>query len=201
MHLVHDDHLAAQAQVPHGQMRGAHRPEEQVVHRGDDEVGEHRLLPSVEPGQDGQIGPALIRDADRAPSSGFLLIRADADWRGKVLDLAAEATKEPVMDLIAAAPQWPGFFVEPRATVQELDGEIRRRSVLGIGLLDILQPGQLAGEHGVRGRLGGQGEEHSGSAGPGGEHLGCHVGGLGLAAPCGLLDDEQARQVHGSGRC
>ena len=85
--------------------------------------------------------------------------------------------------------------------MQELDSEVRRCTVLGVSLLDVLQPGQFAGEHGIRGRLGGQGEKRSGPAGPGGQHFCGHEGGLSLAASCGLLDDEQARQIHGSGRC
>ena len=56
VHLVDDDDFAGQSQVPHGQVRGAHRPEEQVVHGGDDEVRQHRLLASAEPGQDRQVG-------------------------------------------------------------------------------------------------------------------------------------------------
>ena len=200
MHLVHDDHLAAQPQVPHGQVRGAHGLKEQVVHGGDHEVGEHGLLAPVEPGQDGQVGPTAPLSAGGPAGTGLLLVPADPGGARDGVGLSAERPQEPVADLVAAPAQHPGLLIEPGATVHELDGKVRRRAPGGVGLLDPLQPGQLTGEHGVRGRLGGQGEEHPGPAGPGGEHLGGHEGGLGLAASCGLLDNEHPRQLHGAGR-
>ena len=217
MHLVDDDDLAGQSQVAHGQVRGAHRPEEQVVHGGDDEVRQHRLLAPVEPGQDGQIGPTPVlggrggvRRCGAATASGLphgVLIAADVRGARAAPDgallirvVAAERAEEAVADLVAAVPQRPGLLVQPRAPVQELRGEGRGRAALGVGVLDPRQPVDFAGEHGVGRGLGGQGEQDAGAAGAGGEHLGGHEGGLGLAAPRGLLDDEQARQFHGAGR-
>ena len=108
--------------------------------------------------------------------------------------------EEAVADLVAAPAQRPGFLVQPRAPVQELGGEGRGRAALGVGVLYPRQPVDFAGEHGVGRGLGGQGEQDAGAAGAGGEHLGGHEGGLGLAPSRGLLDDEQPRQLHGAGR-
>ena len=199
MHLVDDDDLAGQSQVSHGQVRGTHYPEQQVVHGGDDEVRQHRLLAPVEPGQDRQVGSAAVLGVCGTARSSLFLIPSDPDRAWGLAGRVVERPEEPVADLVTAASQKLRLLVESRPSVQELSCELRRRPLVGVGLLNALQPVELAGEHGIRRRLGGEGEEDSGTASAGSKHLCGHEGGLGLPSSHGLLDDEHARQAHRAG--
>ena len=155
VHLVDNDDLARQPQVSHGQVRGTHCPEQQVVHGGDDEVRQHRLLAPAEPGQDRQVGSAAVLEVCGTARSSLILIPSDPDRAWGLAGRVVKRSKEPVADLITAASQKLRLLVESGPSVQELSGELRRRPLVGVGLLNVLQPVELAGEHGVRRRLGG----------------------------------------------
>ena len=154
VHLVDDDDLAGQSQVSHGQVWGTHCPEQQVVHGGDDEVRQHRLLASAEPGQDRQVGSAAVLGVCSTARSSLFLIPSDPDRAWGLAGRVVERSEEPVADLVTAASQKLGLLVEARPSVQELSGELRWRPLVGVGLLNALQPVELAGEHGVCRRLG-----------------------------------------------
>ena len=154
VHLVDDDDLAGQSQVSHGQVRGTHCPEQQVVHGGDDEVRQHRLLAPAEPGQDRQVGSAAVLGICGTARSSLFLIPSDPDRAWGLAGRVVERSEEPVADLVTAASQKLGLLVEARPSVQELSGELRWRPLVGVGLLNALQPVELAGEHGVCRRLG-----------------------------------------------